>query len=60
MEDRAYMMVYENGKKNYRFAIVTDIPSSKHHEIQEFAKKYHISAMKTKCLFFNTSTASLL
>jgi hypothetical protein len=42
------------------FVIVSEIPSPKHHEIQEFAKNYHISAIKIKkCLFFNTSTTLL-
>jgi hypothetical protein len=41
-----------------KFAIVPEIPSPKHHETQEVAKNYHISAVKImKCLFFNTSTA---
>jgi hypothetical protein len=33
------------------FAIVSEIPSPKHHEIQEFAKNCHISAMKTNEMF---------
>jgi hypothetical protein len=42
------------------FVIVLEISSPKHHEIQEFAKIYHISAMKIRNVcFFNTSTASL-
>jgi hypothetical protein len=41
-------------------SIVPEIPGPKHHEIQEFAKNYHISAMKIKkYLFFNISTALL-
>jgi hypothetical protein len=28
------------------FAIVPEIPSPKHHEIHEFGRNYHISAMK--------------
>jgi hypothetical protein len=42
------------------FAIVAEILSSKHQEIQEFAKNYHISAMKfNKMFFFNISTSLL-
>jgi ABC-type anion transport system duplicated permease subunit len=33
------------------FAIVREIPSPKHHEIQEFAKNYLISAMKINKMF---------
>jgi hypothetical protein len=51
MEYRAYMMVYENGKIFELFAIVPEIPIPKHHEIQEFAKNYHISAMKINKMF---------
>jgi hypothetical protein len=40
MEYRAYMMVYENGKKKWNFSPLCP----KHHEIQEFAKNCHISA----------------
>jgi hypothetical protein len=29
-----------------KITIVPDIPSPKHHEIQEFGKNYHISTMK--------------
>jgi hypothetical protein len=36
-------------KKN--FAIVSEIPSPKHHEIQEFAKICHVSAMKIDKMF---------
>jgi hypothetical protein len=48
---RAYMMVYEDGKFFEFFAIVPEIPSPKHHEIQEFAKNYHISDMKINKMF---------
>jgi hypothetical protein len=34
------------------FAIVPEIPSPKHHEIQEFANNYRISAMKINKMFF--------
>jgi hypothetical protein len=44
MDDRAHIMVYGNG--NFFFAIVPEIPSPKHHEIQEFGQNYHISAME--------------
>jgi hypothetical protein len=37
------------------FAIVPEIPSPKHHEIQEFAKNYHISAMKINKMFVFSS-----
>jgi hypothetical protein len=55
------MMVYGDGKIFFEFfAIVPEIPCPKHHEIQEFAKNYHISTMKIKkCLFFNTSLVLL-
>jgi hypothetical protein len=33
------------------FTIVPEIPSPKHHEIQDFAKNYHISAMKINKMF---------
>jgi hypothetical protein len=33
------------------FVIVPEIPSPKHHEIQEFAENYHISAMKINKMF---------
>jgi hypothetical protein len=33
------------------FATVPEIPSPKHHEIQEFAKNYHISAKKINKMF---------
>jgi hypothetical protein len=48
MEDRAYIMVYDDGnlKKKKNFAIVPQIPSPKHRQIQEFCQNYHISAMK--------------
>jgi hypothetical protein len=52
MEDGTYMMFYGDG-------FVSEIPSPKHLEIQEFAKNYHITAMKIKNFFFYTSTASL-
>jgi hypothetical protein len=52
------MIVYGDGI--FFFAIVPEIPNPKHHEIQEFAKNYHISAMKIKkCSFFNTNQDSL-
>jgi hypothetical protein len=38
----------EMGKFFEFFAIVPEIPCRKHHKIQEFAKIYHISAMKIK------------
>jgi hypothetical protein len=44
MEDREFMMVEF-------FAIGPEIPSPKHHEIQEFAKNYHISAIKINKMF---------
>jgi hypothetical protein len=47
------MIVYQNDEN---FSILPNVPeifSFKHHEIQEFAKNYHISAMKiNKGLFF--------
>jgi hypothetical protein len=48
MENRAYMMVYGDGKFFFFefFAIVPEIPSPKHHKIQECGQNYHISAMK--------------
>jgi hypothetical protein len=51
MEDRAYMMVYYwDGKFFWIFrhcaGFVPEIPSPKHHEIYEFGRNYHISAMK--------------
>jgi hypothetical protein len=49
MEDRWFMEMV-----NFFdfFAIVPEILSPKHHKIQEFARNYHISAMKIKkCLF---------
>jgi hypothetical protein len=46
------MMVYEDGNFFFLFfTIVPKIPSPKHHEIQEFAKNYHISAMKINKMF---------
>ena len=33
------------------YAIEQEIPSSKHHEIQEFGQNYHISAMKINKIF---------
>jgi hypothetical protein len=51
MKDRAYMMVYWNGDFFLFFAIVPEIPSPKHHEIQELAKNYRISAMKINKMF---------
>jgi hypothetical protein len=45
------MMVYEDGKTFEFFAIVSEIPSPKHHEIQEFGQNYHISAIKINKLF---------
>jgi hypothetical protein len=53
MEDRAHMMVYGDGNSFFNFSpYVSEIPSPKHHEIEEIAKNYHISAMKIKkCLF---------
>jgi hypothetical protein len=45
MKDRACVMVYGDGiffKKN--FAIVPEIPTPKHREIQEFCQNCHISA----------------
>jgi hypothetical protein len=49
MEDRAYtcMMVYGEGI-GFFLVIMREIPCPKHHEIQEFAKNYHFSAMKIK------------
>jgi hypothetical protein len=49
MEDRAYIMVYGDG--NFFFTIVPEIPSPKHHEIQQFGQNYHISAMKINKMF---------
>jgi hypothetical protein len=46
MEDRAYMMVYGDGKIFEFFAIVLEIPSPKHQKIPEFGQNYHIYAMK--------------
>jgi hypothetical protein len=51
MEDRTYMMVYGDGNCFEFFAIVSETPSPKHHEIQEFAKNYRISAMRIKEIF---------
>ena len=50
MKDRAYMMVYGDGIFLF-YAIEQKIPSSKHHEIQEFGQNYHISAMKINKIF---------
>jgi hypothetical protein len=54
VEDRAYMIVYQNDE-NFQFCdCVPEILHFKHHEIQEFAKNYRISEMKiNKYLFFN-------
>jgi hypothetical protein len=50
--DRAYVMVYEGGNFfSQFFAIVPEIPSPKHREIQEFAKNCHISAMEINKMF---------
>jgi hypothetical protein len=57
MEDMAYMMVY--GDDNFfffaYFANVPEIPSPKHHEIQEFGQNYHISAMKSSNFTYSTA-----
>ena len=45
MKDRAYVMVYGDGIFFLFFAIVPEIPSPKHREIQEFCKNCHISAI---------------
>jgi hypothetical protein len=37
------------------FAIVLEIPSPKHHEIQEFGQNYHISAMKFSKITYSTT-----
>ena len=37
------------------FAIVPEIPSPKHHEIQEFGQNYHISAMKFSNFTYSTA-----
>jgi hypothetical protein len=37
------------------FAIVPKIPGPKHHEIQVFAKNYHISAMKFSICTYSTA-----
>jgi hypothetical protein len=43
MEERVYIIVYGDGDIFF-FAIVSEIPSPKHHEIQEFTKNYHIAS----------------
>jgi hypothetical protein len=45
MKDRAYVMVYGDGIFFKFFAIVPDIPSPKHREIQELCQNYRISAI---------------
>jgi hypothetical protein len=46
MKDRAYVMVYIDGNFFFKFfAIVPEIPSPKHHEIQEFCQNCHISGI---------------
>jgi hypothetical protein len=37
-----HIMFYGDGNFFEFFAIVPEIPSPKHHKIQEFAKNYHI------------------
>ena len=37
------------------FAIVPEIPSPKYHEIYEFGRKYHISAMKFSNFTYSTA-----
>jgi hypothetical protein len=37
------------------FAIVPEIPSPKHHEIQQFGQNYHISAIKFSNFTFSTA-----
>jgi hypothetical protein len=55
MENRAYIMVYGDGKFFEFFAIVPEIPCPKHHEIQEFGQHYHISAMKFSNFTYSTA-----
>jgi hypothetical protein len=59
MENRANMRVYGGGNLFFFlfFAIVLEISSPKHHEIQEFGQTYHISTMKFSK--FSQSTALL-
>jgi hypothetical protein len=53
MKDRAFMMVYGDGifLCVEFFGIVPEIPSPKHHGIEEFGQNDHISAMKINKLF---------
>jgi hypothetical protein len=52
MEDRGYI-VYQDDENFLFCASMPEILSFKHPKIQEFAKNYHISAMKmNKCLYF--------
>jgi hypothetical protein len=47
------MIVYQDDENFQLRANVPEIISFKHHEIQEFAKNDHISALKiNKCLLF--------
>jgi hypothetical protein len=59
-EDGAYVIVCQD-YENFQFcASVPEILSFKHHKIQEFAKNYHMFAMKiNKCLFLNITTGLL-
>ena len=51
-KDRAYVMVYVDGIFFNYFAIVPEIPSPKHREIQEFCQNCHISAIIFIYLFY--------
>jgi hypothetical protein len=59
MEDRAYIMVMEMVKIFEFFTNVPEVPSPKHHEIQEFGQNYHISAMKFSNFTYSTAFLQL-
>jgi hypothetical protein len=48
-------MVYGDDNFFEFFAIVPEIPSPKHQEIQEFGKNYHISAMELSNFTYSTA-----